>query len=259
MTGQTVPRRQPIPPRDIAAGAPVDAWLGLRAEFNHLKRPLGAIAGTVLVLLAAGVLFRQALLAYYHHLTLTGLTEDARPVKLTVAGEALTIPANVLRYASERRGGRTDRADLVLLWPGLEGYTREHADAFSDSAPAAPLIYATIAARSGSLDSTDRLDDVYERFFTGKPVPGPNGLVGRHLTPDSGYGGEIVFYAPRGAHPFVARCPADSPADIPTTCIRDVNIGRGLSLLYRFDRALLDQWQPLDRGMTGLAATFLGG
>lgn len=260
MTASTAPHRQAIPPRDIRAadrnrGEPSAAG----EELPHLRRPLIVIAAVVLALLAAGSLVRVALRAYYQHLTLTGLTADTTPIALTIGGEKLTIPANMLRFAAGRRGGTAERADLVLLWPTLEGYSQHHADAFADSAPAAPLIYATVTGRPGGLDSTGRLDEVYDRFFTGKPVPGPNGLVGRHLSADSGYGNEIVFYAPGDSRPFVARCPADAAPDIPATCIRDINFGRGLSLLYRFDRTLLEWWPALDRDMMALATGFVGG
>lgn len=229
----------------------------LHRELAHLRKPLAVIAATILLLIGAGVLFRLALQAYYDHLTLTGLTADTRPVDLAIAGERLTIPANMLRYAAARGGGAIDHADLMLLWPTLEGYSEGRASDFGNSAPSAPLIYATIAGRTSSLDSSGRLDEVYARFFTGKPVPGPNGLVGRHLTADSGYEDEVVFYVPGDANPFVARCLADDGSGVPATCLRDIAFGERLSLLYRFDRQLLAEWPTLDKKMHGLAEGML--
>jgi hypothetical protein len=212
-----------------------------------------AIAVALVLLVGAGVLFRLALSAYRDHLMLTGLTADTRPVDLAIAGEDLAIPANMLRYAAQRGGGTLDHADLILIWPALEGYSEDRAAEFGNSAPSAPLIYATVSGRTSTLDSSARLDEVYARFFTGKPVPGPNGLVGRRLTAESGYEGEIVFYLPGDADPFVARCLADDGTGIPSTCLRDIAFGERLSLTYRFDHQLLGDWPALDRKMRALA------
>ena len=199
----------------------------------------------------------MALEAYRAQLTLTGLTDDTTPVLLTIGSEKLAIPANMLRFAEARQGGAVERADLALHWPDLAGYSEKNADAFKDGSPTAPVVYATIAVRDTPLDSSARLDDVYTRFFVGKPIAGPAGLVGRQLAKDSGYDGDIVFFDPSAPRPFVARCLATATDTVPATCLRDVNFGGGLSLLYRFNRNLLANWGALDGGMQTLAAGFL--
>ena len=88
-------------------------------------------------------------------------------------------------------------------------------------------------------------------------MAGPAGLVGRRLGVDSGYSGEIIFFDPASQAPFVARCPTEPIADMAATCLRDVNVGKGLSLLYRFDKSLLADWRIIDDAMTKLAAGFV--
>ena len=66
----------------------------------------------------------------------------------------------------------------------------------------------------------------------------------------------IVYFEPGGVAPFVARCLAKATPEVPATCIRDVNIGRGLSMLYRFDRVYLGDWQDLDAGCSELGSRF---
>ena len=243
-------------PKQGASQRPSSRGRPARRQHAGWLRPLAIIALSIGLLVAAGMLLDAGINAYRTHLTVTGLTDDPTPVDLAVAGESLSIPANMLRSARTRQGGPVESATLVLRWPQLEGYSDATADAFKDGAPSAPIVYATISARDTPLDATGRLEDVYARFFVDKPVAAPEGLVGRRLNPDSGYQGEIVFFAPSEPRPFVARCLAEATPEIPATCMRDVNFGRGLSLLYRFNRDRLEDWRDLDAGMQKLAESF---
>jgi hypothetical protein len=243
-----------VPLRHRQAPSPWRArWLEARA---HLK-PLVVIAAAVVFLVGLGGIVREAIRTYSQQMKLTGLTADTTPVAIVIAGERLTIPANMLRLAAARAGGTLDRADLALLWPGLSGYSDDRAEAFAEGAQSPEVIYATIAPRDSDLDSTGRLDSVYARLFAGRPVGGPAGLVGRTMRPGSGYDGEIVYFDPIGPTPFVARCPQKAAPELPATCIRDVHFGRGLGLLYRFDSARLADWRELDRAFGTLTARLL--
>lgn len=213
-----------------------------------------AIAAVALMVLAWGV--DAAIEDYHDRVALTGLNGRPTPIELIVAGEPMTIPGNMIRFRNERRGGAIDQVDLLLHWPSLEGFTDGRADAFRDAQPSAPLLFLSIRARENALDSTARLDALYSHFFAGPAVPGPMGLVGRPLTADSGYGGEILYFQAGAALPFVARCIADDTPEIPATCIRDVNVGEGLSLLYRFNRKYLGEWPAIDAGLTSLVEGF---
>ena len=218
----------------------------------------GVIAGTVVavaIVLVVGL--RSALDAWSDNVILSGRSADPTPVVFSIRSEPLSVPANMIRSAKARRGGAVERIDLAVHWPTLTGYSEALADAFGDGAATAPIVYLTIMPREMPVDSTGRLETVYARFFVGKAEPGPNGLVGRQLAEDSGYGGEVVYFAPAEARPFVARCLVDPAPDVPATCLRDLNIGRGLSLHYRFNVSFLDDWAALDASMHKLAAGFL--
>jgi hypothetical protein len=214
-------------------------------------------AATIAVAVALVVGLRSALDAWNDNVVLSGRGADPTPVVLSVGSESLSVPANMIRSAKARQGGAVERIELAVHWPTLTGYSETLADAFGDSAGTAPIVYLTIMPREMPVDSTGRLETVYARFFVGKAEPGPNGLVGRQLAEDSGYGGEVVYFAPAEARPFVARCLVAAGPDVPATCLRDLNIGRGLSLHYRFNIRLLDDWAALDASMHKLAAGFL--
>jgi hypothetical protein len=182
------------------------------------------------------------------------LVTDATRVPLEVAHHRFMVPANMLRTDRQRRGGQTDAIDMALHWPELSGYSDATAADFASGDPRAPIIYVTIGPRLAPLDATARLDTVYARFFTGKAVAGPSGLVGRMLSAGSGFDGEVIYFQPSAQQPFVARCPATATAEMPATCLRDINIGTDLTILFRFDKNLLGQWQPLEAGVRRLAA-----
>lgn len=220
-------------------------------------KPLVLTVASILLIIAIGGLTRSIIEVYHDAMTLTGLSADPAPVHLAIGPEELAIPGNMIRSDRTRRGGPVERADLALFWPTLEGYSAPLSDAFENGGPGGPIVYATISTRDEQLDSTGRLDEVYARFFVDKPLPGPSGLVGRRLKPESGYGSEIVYFMPSEPRPFVARCLAEASPEVPATCLRDVNFGRGLSVLYRFNRDLLADWRTLDAGMQKLVAGFL--
>jgi hypothetical protein len=162
----------------------------------------------------------------------------------------------MIRSSRQRYSGPAERVDLLLDWPGLDGYSAETAEDFRNGSPLAPLIYLSIVPTDSPLDSTARLKSVYARFFTGETLTGPSGLVGKALSADSGYRGEEVFWQPHADRPYVARCVAKATPEVPATCIRDVLIAPGLSMQYRFDRFYLGDWQAMDAGLNELASTF---
>jgi hypothetical protein len=185
------------------------------------------------------------------------LVSERRPVELTVAGHSLVVPSNMLRSAAVRAGGAFDQIDLVLHWPDFDGYSEQTAADFTRGDPRSPVIYATIGRQLAPLDATARLDTVYARLFAGKPLPAPAGLVGRTLAPGSGFDGDVVYFVPSAPQPFVARCQAAETPEVPSTCLRDINFGGDLTILFRFDRSLLGHWQQIEAGMRRLAANVL--
>ncbi len=193
-----------------------------------------------------------------HHdrIALKGLNGKPSPVALTVGSEALVIPANLIRFPADRRGGLVTAVDLLLHWPSLDGFSEERAQEFRDGSPLAPLVYVTITEAETPLDSTARLADVYSLYFSGPAFPGPGHLVGRHMDPGSAYKGEIVYFESRVAEPYVIRCLAEETEDIPATCIREVNIGHGLTMIYRFNRAWLADWRTMDDRVRRLVSQF---
>ena len=193
---------------------------------------------------------------YHDRIALRGFNGKPRPVSLTIAAERMVIPANMIRFRSGRRGGDRDKVDLILHWPTLEGYSNERANDFRGAEPDAPVVYLTVAPREDLLAPRTRLEEIYSQFFVDPSFQGPEGLIGRHLSPQSGYPGETVYYAPSTLGDFVARCETEETPEIPSTCIRDIPVGQGLTLIYRFNRNYLTDWRSMDSRIHRLVAQF---
>lgn len=247
MADVSLRHRPPSPRARTAPRAPGKWW----------QRPAVIAAGAIGALLLAVLLLQVAIKIYQGQSLERSLTMDTTPIDLAIAAETVAVPGNMIRSSKVRRGGPVERADLIMHWPEMSGYTEDLKDDFREGAIDAPVIYATIAARDTPVDSTDRLQSVYARFFTGKALEAPEGLAGRALSADSGYAGEVIFYAASDPRPFVARCFAESTPEMPATCIRDIHFGRSLALTYRFNRTMLGDWRALDASMRALAEGFL--
>jgi len=210
----------------------------------------------ILGLSGAAWIISGAIDRYHDRIALKGLDGKPSPVSIDIGTEHLVIPANLIRFPADRRGGLVTAVDLVLLWPSLDGFSEERAAAFRDGASEAPLIYVTIAEAETPLDSTARLDTLYSRYFVGPALEGPAALTGHAMDPESAWRGEIVYFETGKDEPFVVRCLAEESVHMPATCIREVNIGSGLTMLYRFNRAWLGDWRTMDDRIRRLTNQF---
>ena len=218
---------------------------------NLLFAALGAVLVAAVLLLGFGVGLRWIADATRR----AGLSEDTGPVSLRIGREALAIPANLIRFADQRRGGEQPRVDLQLVWPELEGYSPAAVEAFADPA-GGRIVHLSLAPREAAFDEAMRLRAVYSRLFAGEPRQDPVGLTVRRFAEGSGYDGEEVYYG-SGPAPFVARCPAGDGPDF-TTCQREVHAGTGLSVTQRFPKALLGDWRALDARLHDLVERLRG-
>jgi len=228
-----------------------------RSVLARVIRPLALAFLMVLLVgglgsIALGV--NDAINRHHDRVALKGLDNQAEPIDITIEMTDLVVPANLIRFPTDRRGGLVTAVDLLLLWPTLDGFSEERAREFRDDAPRSPLIFVTITEAQTPLDSTARLDDIYSRHFVGRPFSGPGHLIGRHMDSASPYRGEVIYYQPRVEEPYVVRCLAEETEDIPATCLREVNIGHGLTMLYRFDPTWLGEWPTMDKRLREIAA-----
>ena len=221
---------------------------------NRLLFRITAVIG-LLAALAAGLGIAGKRLG--ETLVLGGNTDSRILHHIVVGQDTLALPANVIRFEAQRKSGRAETVSIYLSWPQMDGYSRQNAAAFADPRRTDGLIFADFSQSVMSRDMSGRVEPIYRKLFVGPPVKGPAELDVHSLSRKSGFGDEklLVGRLPDGEI-YAVRCllPADDRAATSADCLRDVRVGRDLTMLYRFSARLLPQWRQIERAMRDFAA-----
>lgn len=218
--------------------------------------------------LSAGILLLAALTVAIaiggrwlgQRMSLAGHTTSTQTFSVTIGEDSLQLAANTIRFPSERIDGVTERVDLYLTFPEMQGYSDANRMSFNDISQSSSLVFLQLTQGTMSRDMSGRLEPIYSHLIEGKPFAGPHGLIAHRLRADAGYGGEILLTAPRLGKPdYVVRCLLPSAPEKATSgdCQRDVKIGNDLSLLYRFSSTLLGDWDHIDAALQTFVETRL--
>lgn len=195
------------------------------------------------------------------HMALAGHTEDPTVVNVLIGQDLLHLPANAIRFEDQRTSGPTDRIDLYLTWPEMEGYTGSNRTRFNDVSRPESLIFLQLSQSTMSRDMSGRVEPIYSHLFDGPPTKAQGGLTRRRLKANAGYEQEVLLTArmPDGSD-YAVRCILPEGAEHSTgaDCQRDIHIGNDLSLLYRFSSRLLPQWQAMEQSVRSFASAHLG-
>ncbi|WP_157014817.1 hypothetical protein [Mesorhizobium xinjiangense] len=211
-----------------------------------------ALAVLSLVVGAAGHWFGQTLSEGGH-------TSDIAPKRIIIGANMLSVPANAIRFASERRNGAAQSVHLYVHWPDMEGYRPDTRDAFNHTADRTDILFLSLRPQTMSRDMSGRLAPVYRALMDPRSRSGPAGLAFHDLKAEAGYDNEMLVIGPEeeGGR-FVARCLTGPLAGQSLAgCERDILIGTELSLAYRFHEHLLKDWRALDAAVRAYAARLL--
>lgn len=203
---------------------------------------IGLLAALTAGLTMLGKLYGDALALGEH-------TPSRELYRITVGQDLLSLPANMIRFAAQRRDGEAGSVDLYLSWPEFDGYTPRADARFSDPGGAQDLVFLQFSQSVMSRDMSGRLEPIYKRLFRGQPETGPAGLILHRLDPKSGFDNEAILTGmTRTGGLYVVRCrlPAKVAEASTADCQRDVHVGHDLNLLYRFSSTLLPAWEELD-------------
>jgi hypothetical protein len=114
---------------------------------------------------------------------LGGNTESREAYTVEIGKDRLTLPANMIRFETQRRNGPAERLDLYLLWPEMEGFSAASSDRFNDLDKSRGLIFVQISQSVMSKDMSGRVEPIYSRYFEGAPVSAGNDLILHHFAP----------------------------------------------------------------------------
>lgn len=180
-----------------------------------------------------------------------GYTDDTSLHEIVIGNDVITVPANVIRFDRDRRDGIASRLDLYFRYPEMDGYSAAARDDFNAVGGRRTIIFASFEDRMMSRDMSGRFEPIYKNLVVQPGRSGPGGTTLYDFTEKSGYMNEVLAVAARpGKEPFVARCLSGlAAAQSLAPCERDIHVGNGLSLTYRFPQALLADWQRLDAAL----------
>jgi hypothetical protein len=235
-----------VPLRDASPAHAPERAGGSPRLYVLLALSIMVLAG---IAVGAGTLIR----GMRDNAAMEGRTEDPTPIAIEIGGVRLAIPANMIRFAAQRWDGPAERVDLRLGWPDLNGFSLAREQAQTPVPDSAPALFVTLSAAD---PDAVPMEEVYRLFLTPGGWDGPAGLTGVRLAEGSAYAGEELYYQARVAAPFMARCLPEGDPDIPPTCLRQFERA-GLSVLYRFDKALLPEWRALDPAVAARVDGFI--
>lgn len=211
---------------------------------TQFRLPTGlSIAGAMLLLL---VIFALSLLWFKSRIDQHEFSSDRSQHQFILGNDVLEIPLNMMRFENQRTQSIFEQADLVMVWPSGAGFSAANSATFLNPDKSNDLIFITLIKRKLPMAMSERLIPVYSKLFDGAASPGPAGLILRRLKSGSGYDGEELAIADEPGLPWVARCQRLDNRGEPT-CFRDLFVGSGLTLRYRFSRAHLHQWRKIEQ------------
>jgi hypothetical protein len=192
-------------------------------------------------------------------IALAGHTEDTTVHEVVIGNNVLAVPANVIRLERARRDGVADRLDLYLRWPEMTGYAESARGDFNNTTSERRILFLSFEKQMMSRDMSGRFEPIYEALIAKPGVPSQGGIVLYGFAENSGYVNEVLAVAERDSEqPFVARCMSGPDASNSLApCERDVLMGDGLSLTYRFPKELLPGWRALDAAVMATARSYL--
>tara|TARA_R110002020_G_scaffold21450_6_gene72871 strand:- start:6127 stop:6861 length:735 start_codon:yes stop_codon:yes gene_type:complete len=188
-----------------------------------------------------------------HSISHAGNTADTTLYEIVIGNDVLSLPANVIRFESQRVSGVQNAVDTYFSWPGMNGYSEANRSIFTQTGSADGLVFARIAQATMSRDMSGRFTPIYKRLTDGVPVAGPSGLDSFRLRSGAGYANELMYVERTdSAEPYAIRCLVEDTAQEPefntrTGCQRDISIGQDLSVTYRFSIDLLPHWRDIER------------
>ncbi|CDN48046.1 hypothetical protein [Neorhizobium galegae] len=228
------------PARNLSAAE--EAPLLSNRFLYRLAAVIAVLALLTVAISVGGHLFGQ-------RIALAGHIDSREEFPIQIGQDKLKLPANTIRFRDQRQAGVTERVDLYLTWPELEGYSAGLRSRFDDVAQSSSLIFLQLSQSTMSRDMSGRLEPIYSKLFDGAPQQAAFGLTLHRLRADSGYGSEVVLTGQVGGAPdYAVRCVLPTPGDKATSgdCQRDIHIGQDLTVLYRFSSVLLRDWQHID-------------
>jgi len=188
-----------------------------------------------------------------------GHTDSATLREIIIGNNVVVAPENMIRFPDARRDGITSRLDLYMRWPDLNGYSEPVRDDFNHAGGSKNILFLTFEEATMSRDMSGRFAPIYNELIDKPGTPSAGGMTIYSFSKKSGYLEEILAVAARpNEAPFVARClKGETARQSLAPCERDIQLGDGLSLTFRFPAELLKVWPKLEAAVRARATSML--
>ncbi|MFZ1814239.1 MAG: hypothetical protein WBO55_05730 [Rhizobiaceae bacterium] len=206
-----------------------------------------------LILSALTALFAGLAFLIGGELSRGGHSVDTSLREIVIGNDVVRVPANMIRFGSQRRSSSSARLDLYIHWPSLSGYSEKLQDIFNEERINPSILFLSLEPRTMSRDMSGRIEPIYSKFYRGLEQDAGHGLKRRELAAEGGFLDEELVYESGNPYPFAARCIRESAKSASPYCIRDIHVGRDLTLTYRFHASLLKDWMRFDAAVRSLA------
>lgn len=188
-----------------------------------------------------------------------GHTDSAVLREIVIGNNVLVVPDKMIRFPDARRDGVAARLDLYMRWPDLDGYSEAARNDFNHAGGSKNILFLTFEEASMSRDMSGRFQPIYSELIKKPSMPVAGGMTIYDFNEKSGYLDEALAVVDRpGDLPFVSRClKGEAAAQSLAPCERDIQIGDGLSLTFRFPAGLLKDWPKLEAAVRARATSLL--
>lgn len=230
------------------------------AEANKPEKIRSTILKKIMIIAVTLLIAALAMFAFAHiygdSISRAGHSTSTAQLEIVIGDEYLKIPANKVRFYSQRHSGAHEKVDLFIHWPSLSGYQDSLSADFNNSTENKNLIFLSIEPRTMSYDMSGRVAPIYVQFFKGNAELTNTGLVKQSLSAQGGFIDEDLYYAASSPYPFATRCVRATETTTPF-CIRDIHVGKNLMLTYRFHQKYLGDWIELEQSIRALTKSMI--
>tara|TARA_R110002126_G_scaffold64660_1_gene165538 strand:- start:357 stop:1073 length:717 start_codon:yes stop_codon:yes gene_type:complete len=209
------------------------------------------LAFAVGIIFLATVIINLAGRYFSSSILMVGHTSSTERYNIVIGNNTLSIPANTIRFADQRRSGAAQGINLYMSWPEFQGYQETTQKAFNSVGEQSKLIFIDIAQNGNQGDMSSRFDPIYRNFLEGSPQPAPDGLVQYKMSPQSTYKNEVIYVeGVTKEMPFTIKCLVpNNQLESSTGCQRDINLGNGLSVTYRYSEQMIAHWRDIEQSV----------
>ncbi len=127
--------------------------------------------------------------------------------------------------------------------------------AFTRKSDMSEWLLASISKRTSFLSDRDRLNDIFRYYIAAPAATHSSGLLRYRFKPKSPYGSIELFTDDLQDPGFLIRCELQSSVHGTRLCSRQMPISSRLTMLYKFPRSQINQWQQVHKTIQNLLAT----